>query len=101
MALASPWPRFRCPSAEATDFGVIESDADGKIVDFHEKSATPPTMPGDDTRCLASMGNYVFNTDTLIDIVTPDENQHTDLGGDVIPALTASGDAASTTSRRT
>ncbi len=77
---------------EATDFGVIESDADGKIIEFHEKSANPPTMPGDDTRCLASMGNYVFDTQTLIDIVTPDQtNPLMDMGGDVIPALTRQG----------
>jgi len=48
-------------------------------------------MPGDDTRCLASMGNYVFDTQTLIDVVTPRENQYTDIGGDVIPALTDQG----------
>ena len=81
------------PKHEATDFGVIESDDDGKIIAFHEKVDDPPTMPGDDTRCLASMGNYVFDTKTLTDIVTPDENEYTDLGGDVIPALTAAGDA--------
>ena len=48
-------------------------------------------MPGDDTRCLASMGNYVFDTQTLIDVVTPRERRYTDLGGHVIPALTALG----------
>ena len=54
---------------------------------------TPPSMPGDPTRCLASMGNYVFTTKTLVDIVTPtgEDNQITDLGGHVIPALTAQG----------
>jgi glucose-1-phosphate adenylyltransferase len=80
---------------EAKSFGVIESDAAGKIVAFHEKSATPPTMPGDDTRCLASMGNYVFDTKTLIDIVTPagQDDQYTDIGGHIIPALTAQGSA--------
>jgi glucose-1-phosphate adenylyltransferase len=80
---------------EAKSFGVIESDAAGKIVAFHEKSPTPPTMPGDDTRCLASMGNYVFDTKTLIDIVTPTGNdgQYTDIGGHIIPALTAQGTA--------
>ena len=59
------------PKKEAVDFGVIESSADGKIIAFHEKSKTPPTMPGDKQRCLASMGNYVFDTQTLIDVVTP------------------------------
>src|SRR6187200_2695037 len=79
------------PKHEAVDFGVIESADDGKIVAFHEKSQSPPTMPGDDTRCLASMGNYVFTTQTLIDVVTPRENQYTDLGSHVIPALTKDG----------
>ena len=59
------------PRHEAREFGVIESDADGRILAFHEKVADPPTMPGDDKRCLASMGNYVFDTATLIDVVTP------------------------------
>jgi glucose-1-phosphate adenylyltransferase len=82
------------PKHEATDFGVIESDVDGRIIAFHEKSPTPPTMPGNDEMCLASMGNYVFDRETLIDIVTPKaDGEMNDLGGDVIPALTASGDA--------
>ncbi len=78
---------------DAKSFGVIESDASGKIKAFHEKSQTPPTMPGDDTRCLASMGNYAFNTKTLIDIVSPtgDDDQYTDIGGHIIPALTEAG----------
>jgi len=79
------------PKHEAVDFGVIESTDEGKIRAFHEKSLNPPTMPGDDTRCLASMGNYVFDTQTLIDVVTPRENQYTDLGSHVIPALTEAG----------
>ncbi len=81
------------PKREAVDFGVIESDADGKIIAFHEKSANPPTMPGNDKMCLASMGNYVFDREALIDIVTPKDGEMNDLGGDVIPALTASGQA--------
>lgn len=78
---------------EAKSFGVIESDEQGRILAFHEKSPTPPTMPGDSTRCLASMGNYVFDTKTLIDIVTPagEDNQYTDIGGHIIPALTEAG----------
>jgi len=84
------------PRGEASAFGVIEVDAGGRILDFHEKVADPPTMPGDDARCLASMGNYVFETKTLIDVVTPrhdpaEGDQLTDLGGDVIPALTRAG----------
>ncbi len=76
---------------EATSFGVIEVDEKGQILDFHEKVADPPTMPGDDSRCLASMGNYVFDTSTLVDVVTPRDDTYTDLGGHVIPALTRAG----------
>ena len=52
---------------------------DGKIIGFHEKPADPPTMPGDTSRVLASMGNYVFDTQTLIDVVSPtgtDDDRH-------------------------
>ncbi|MGH9272499.1 MAG: glucose-1-phosphate adenylyltransferase [Ilumatobacteraceae bacterium] len=84
------------PRHEAASFGVIEADDGWRIRDFHEKVTAPPTMPGDDSRSLASMGNYVFDTKTLIDVVTPrrepeSEGQLTDLGGDVIPALTQAG----------
>ncbi|MEQ1872779.1 MAG: glucose-1-phosphate adenylyltransferase [Ilumatobacteraceae bacterium] len=77
----------------AKSFGVIESGEGSRIKAFHEKSPNPPTMVGDPTRCLASMGNYVFNTKTLIDIVTPagQDDAYTDLGAHIIPALTASG----------
>ena len=80
------------PIEEGPALGVIEADAAGKIVHFHEKSPTPPPMAGDPSRCLASMGNYVFSTQTLIDAVTPlDDETPSDVGGDVIPALAAAG----------
>jgi glucose-1-phosphate adenylyltransferase len=81
------------PVEEANQFGIIHADASGKIIEFLEKPSNPPTMPGDPTRSLASMGNYVFDTQALIDIVSPTGNDDvaTDLGGDVIPALTAQG----------
>ncbi len=81
------------PIAEATEFGVIEASATGKILHFHEKPPQPPEMPGDPTRALASMGNYVFSTEVLVDVVTPkdDTPPTSDVGGDVIPALTAEG----------
>ena len=81
------------PIGQANQFGIIEADDSGKIVRFLEKPVTPPSMPGDPTRALASMGNYVFDTAVLVDVVTPsaDENANTDIGGDVIPALTDAG----------
>jgi len=80
------------PRADAHQFGIIEAADDGRIVAFHEKPSEPPAMPGDPDRCLASMGNYVFDTQTLIDVVTPNsENPLVDMGGDVIPELTRQG----------
>jgi len=80
------------PREEASEFGVIESDGNGKILAFHEKVPNPPAMPGDETRCLASMGNYVFDPQTLLDIVTPSQEERLDdMGGHVIPALTRRG----------
>ena len=59
------------PIGQAHQFGIIDASADGKIVDFLEKPPKPPPMPDDPTRSLASMGNYVFDTDVLVDIVSP------------------------------
>ncbi len=80
-------------AAEASQFGIIEASAEGKIINFHEKPAVPPTMPGDSSRALASMGNYVFDTQTLVDVVSPTgaDAIATDIGGDVIPTLTRAG----------
>ncbi|CAN5631480.1 glucose-1-phosphate adenylyltransferase [soil metagenome] len=77
----------------AKSFGVIETEGGTRIKAFHEKLQNPPPMAGDPTRCLASMGNYVFNTKTLIDIVTPagEDDAYTDVGAHIIPALTAAG----------
>ena len=46
----------------AAEFGVIESQPDGRIVRFHEKNPDAPTIPGDPDQVFASMGNYLFNT---------------------------------------
>ncbi len=81
------------PRHEATDFGVMEV-AGTKVKAFHEKSATPPTMPGRDDVCLASMGNYVFDTDVLLRAITEDAEDETsihDLGTNIIPNLTREG----------
>jgi glucose-1-phosphate adenylyltransferase len=83
------------PRADAWDFGVM--DVEGrKIAQFLEKPADPPPMPGNDTMSLASMGNYVFDTETLIRAVTEDaadESSKHDLGGNIIPNLVAEGNA--------
>ena len=81
------------PRHEATDFGVMEV-AGTKIKAFHEKSATPPTLPGRDDMCLASMGNYVFDTEVLLRAIAEDADDETslhDLGTNIIPNLTREG----------
>ncbi len=81
------------PIEEASGFGIIDASDSGRIQQFLEKPADPPAMPGHPSLALASMGNYVFDTDVLCDVVTPDESRPatTDVGGDVIPALTDAG----------
>jgi len=56
----------------ATEFGVIETAADGHIVAFHEKNPDAPTIPGDAERVYASMGNYIFSTRTLLRLLHDD-----------------------------
>lgn len=82
------------PRAEASSFGVLEIDGDGRIVKFHEKVKDPPTMPGSNDMCLASMGNYVFRTSDLIREIHDDANVETskhDFGHDILPRMVESG----------
>ncbi|WP_394823269.1 glucose-1-phosphate adenylyltransferase [Pendulispora albinea] len=82
------------PKHEAIDFGVVEVDAKGKIVAFHEKKKDAPTMPGRPDMCLASMGNYLFKTDALVRELEADarleESAH-DFGHDILPRMVAAG----------
>jgi glucose-1-phosphate adenylyltransferase len=74
----------------ASEFGVIETTADGGIVGFHEKRADAPTMPHDPERVYASMGNYVFSTDLLLEELYKDgENEQSshDFGKNILPSL--------------
>jgi len=85
------------PRAEAVAFGVMAVDENHMITDFVEKPAEPPTMPGDTTRSLASMGIYIFNSRFLYkelerDIADPTSNH--DFGKDIIPRAVKNGNAA-------
>ncbi|HYM78555.1 MAG TPA: glucose-1-phosphate adenylyltransferase [Candidatus Dormibacteraeota bacterium] len=81
------------PRQQALEFGVIEANEDGRIMGFHEKKADAPTMPGDSSRVYASMGNYIFSTRTLLDLLTTDAknpgSRH-DFGMDILPKLAGS-----------
>src|ERR1039458_4364277 len=79
-----------CSQEHAAEFGVIEANEDGRILAFHEKDPTAPTMPGDSSRVYASMGNYIFSTRTLLDLLKADakdpDSAH-DFGKDILPKL--------------
>ena len=83
-ALPVPW-------AEATDFGVVQTAADGHHIEaFQEKPARPTALPGRPDEALASMGVYVFEPDVLIEALhkdaADDDSQHS-IGADIIPRL--------------
>ncbi len=85
------------PLKEAREFGVIEIDDQGRIKAFHEKVQNPPPMPGRPDMALASMGNYIFKTDPLLETLERDavlETSAHDFGRDIIPAMVARGAAA-------
>jgi glucose-1-phosphate adenylyltransferase len=78
------------PQKHAAEFGVIETDEDGRILAFHEKNADAPTLPGDPSQVYASMGNYIFSKPTLVDLLKADANDpgsNHDFGRDILPKL--------------
>jgi glucose-1-phosphate adenylyltransferase len=79
------------PRPDATAFGVIQTGADGRTIDaFLEKPADPPARPGHPDEAYASMGNYVFTSDVLVDALrkdAADEESRHDMGRDIIPML--------------
>jgi glucose-1-phosphate adenylyltransferase len=88
---------LRAPLAEADQLGVVETAADGQTISaFREKPADAVGLPDAPDQVFASMGNYVFSADALIDIVTADAEDDTskhDMGGSIVPALVARGEA--------
>src|SRR5215813_10254571 len=88
---------IRVPRAEAGQFGVIESDKGGRITRFLEKPDNPPGLPDSPEESFASMGNYVFTTDALVEalkIDAGDEGSIHDMGGSIIPMMVEQGGAA-------
>jgi glucose-1-phosphate adenylyltransferase len=78
----------RVPAARAAgNYGVIEVDAEFRVVGFEEKPAVPRTIPGTN-ECLASMGIYLFNYDALERCLAA----HDDFGKEAIPAAIAQGE---------
>lgn len=89
---------IRQPMNLANQFGVIEVDAadPAMISAFKEKPANPLGLPDSPNEVLASMGNYIFTAQALIDAIehdgTLDDSTH-DMGGDIIPYMVSRADA--------
>jgi glucose-1-phosphate adenylyltransferase len=87
---------IRVPRHEATAFGVIDSDSDKRVTDFLEKPADPPGLPDSPDEAYASMGNYVFTTEVLLDVLkedAEDEDSVHDMGGSIMPMMVKQGTA--------
>jgi glucose-1-phosphate adenylyltransferase len=87
---------IRVPRKGASEFGIIQTADGQRIDDFLEKPADPPGLPDNPDETFASMGNYVFSTDVLLDALRADadnESSRHDMGGDIIPLLVRLGAA--------
>ncbi|MGH3386586.1 MAG: glucose-1-phosphate adenylyltransferase, partial [Nocardioidaceae bacterium] len=87
---------IRVPRATASGFGIIQTSDGSNIDAFLEKPADPPGLPDDPDSTYASMGNYVFSTDVLLDALQEDagdEGSVHDMGGSIVPMLVKQGQA--------
>jgi glucose-1-phosphate adenylyltransferase len=77
------------PSVQSRQFGICEIDADGRLIGFQEKPEQPKEIPGRPGWCLASMGNYIFDPDVLVEVLTRDAKQESahDFGRNILPML--------------
>lgn len=76
------------PLKDASSFGVIVAEADQRIVGFQEKPKEPKPMPNSPDMAYVSMGNYIFNTDILIEaLIRAEKKKQHDFGAHVIPDL--------------
>jgi glucose-1-phosphate adenylyltransferase len=74
----------------AGQFGVMTVNEDGRVIEFNEKPEHPASIPGKEGICLASMGNYVFNTEFLYEQLIKDADtpgSDRDFGKDIIPSV--------------
>lgn len=72
------------------EFGVIVVDEESRVIGFEEKPSEPTPIPGNDKLTMASMGNYIFDTEFLFDLLekdAQDESSTHDFGKDIIPTI--------------
>jgi glucose-1-phosphate adenylyltransferase len=85
---------LRAPIEQADQFGVVETGPDGHtITAFREKPTDAVGLPDAPDQVFASMGNYLFTTEALIDAVCADAEADTskhDMGGNIVPMLVES-----------
>jgi glucose-1-phosphate adenylyltransferase len=81
------------PFEEARRYGVFAVDEESRVTGFTEKPKVPERIPGRET-CFASMGNYIFPTRKLIEVLLEGKKTHADLdfGKHVIPMMLEHGD---------
>ncbi len=82
------------PLEKAKRYGVMTIDKNMRIIKFDEKPKNPNPMPNKKDYALCSMGNYIFTTDVLLDILqedAKDSNSSHDFGKDIIPKMIKKG----------
>ncbi|MGH7279760.1 MAG: glucose-1-phosphate adenylyltransferase [Candidatus Rokuibacteriota bacterium] len=81
------------PIGDAPQFGILGVDGSGRVVQWAEKPRQPSPMPGDAGRALASMGNYLFSRQPLIEALLADARRSTDhdFGRSIIPEMVPGG----------
>jgi glucose-1-phosphate adenylyltransferase len=73
---------IRIPTDQAREFGILQVDGDARVSGFVEKPEVAPELPDVAGWCLASMGNYLFDAETLIDTLRRQAQAHADEGHD-------------------
>lgn len=76
------------PIEQTASFGILEVDRNHRITAFEEKPEHGTPMPSDPEQALASMGNYLFNAEVLLEALEEaHERGETDFGNHVLPRL--------------
>jgi glucose-1-phosphate adenylyltransferase len=79
---------IQVPREQADQFGVIDAAPDNRVLQFLEKPDDPPSLPGRPDVSYASMGNYIFTTEALVEALRADAEDPTsihDMGGSIMP----------------